>query len=69
MYDGKTLREYKEQRIMKKPASKTTSPRQLVLRRETITELTPRQLEKVVGGWTLGEECVSQAKMCADNPI
>ena len=52
---------------MKKPASKTTQHRQLVLRRETITELTPRQLEKVAGGWTL--ECASQGKRCADEPI
>ncbi len=51
---------------MKKSTNKTTKRRQLVLRQETITELTPRQLENVAGGFTL--DCVSQKK-CADDPI
>jgi hypothetical protein len=54
---------------MKKATNKTVQYRQLVLRRETITELTPRQLEKVAGGWTWDEGCASQGKICIENPI
>ena len=56
---------------MKKLASKTTKRQQLVLRRETIIELTPLQLERIAGGWTWGAgNCVSQLdKLCVEDPI
>jgi hypothetical protein len=41
---------------MKKPTDKMQR-RKLVLRRETITELTPLQLERVAGGWTFDPPC------------
>jgi hypothetical protein len=54
---------------MKKPTDKTTKLRKLVLRSQTITELTPLQLGKVAGGWTNEWDCVSQAKICVEEPI
>jgi natural product precursor len=54
---------------MKKSTNKTMKRRQLVLRRETIAELTPRQLEHVVGGYTWDDACVSQETKCVDEPI
>ena len=37
--------------MIKKVPSKTVV-RKLVVRRETISQLTPRQLKQVVGGWS-----------------
>jgi hypothetical protein len=41
---------------MKKPTDKMQR-RKLVLRRETVTELTPLQLERVAGGWSFDPPC------------
>jgi hypothetical protein len=56
---------------MKKPTFKTTQRRKLVLRRETVIELTPLQLTKVAGGWTMDWPCEpnSQQALCADETI
>ena len=58
---------------MKKPTDKTPQRRTLVLRRETITELTLPQLGKIVGGWTqdyaCGTEKASQLHVCVEDPI
>ncbi len=56
---------------MKKPTNNTRH-RKLVVRFETLSQLTPLQLEKVVGGWTDWWPCqgASEAqKVCAEQPI
>jgi hypothetical protein len=40
--------------MIKKVPSKTVVRRKLVVRRETISQLTPHELEQAVGGWTVG---------------
>jgi hypothetical protein len=56
---------------MKKPTSKTSQRRTLVLRSETITELTRVQLTKVTGGWSWDSpNCVSQRdQLCTYDTI
>jgi hypothetical protein len=44
---------------MKKPTDKASQRRKLVLRSETITELTQVQLTKVAGGYTLDWPCAA----------
>ena len=56
---------------MKRTTDKTIRHRKLVLRGETITELTPLQLTKVAGGWTIGFPCRDSEleKACVDETI
>lgn len=56
---------------MKKPANKTIQRRKLVVQREVISELTPLQLGKVVGGWTQDWPCGGASDRnitCAEQP-
>ena len=57
--------------MFKKPQGTSVVRRKLFLRPETLTQLTPLQLEKVVGGFTIGSpNCrESQEKMCDNEPI
>jgi hypothetical protein len=59
---------------MKKPTSKTSQRRKLVLRSETLIELTRVQLTKVAGGWTWddGWPCggaSQQDQLCTNDTI
>jgi hypothetical protein len=56
---------------MKKPTDKTSQRRKLVLRSETITELTRVQLTKVAGGWTWEWPCAvsQQNQLCTHETI
>ena len=59
--------------MLKKVSSKTVVRRKLVVRREIISQLEPHQLERVVGGWSIGpagcpETQQSQAEGCVTNP-
>ena len=40
--------------MIKKAPCKTVVRRKLFVRREVISQLSPRQLEQAVGGWSLG---------------
>ena len=52
--------------MIKRIPSKTVVRRKLVVRRETISQLTPRQLEQATGGWSVGQSLCTGTQHATD---